>query len=171
MLTRSAEEHRTRLRSVAYRLLGTYEEADEALRAAAARSADADTREADRDAVARVCLERLHLRESRHGREDPADRAAAHPDAARHRPDGPEEPEAAALDALPPTERVVFVLHDAFAVPYEEIAPVVDLTPAGARQLVARARRRVEGTEELPVPDGLDGPDLRPLEGDDRHHR
>ncbi|MET9955154.1 sigma factor-like helix-turn-helix DNA-binding protein [Streptomyces sp. NPDC006339] len=171
MLTTSAEEHRTRLRAVAYRLLGADDangvddvhevhevhevhddavEADEVLRAAAPRLTGTP---ADRDVVARACLERLRAREVRRGRRDPRDRQGRR----RHRQvmerPGPGAAEEAALDALTPSERVAFVLHDAFAVPYEEIAPVVERTPAAARQLVARARRRVEGTEEMPEPD------------------
>ncbi|MER7517274.1 sigma factor-like helix-turn-helix DNA-binding protein [Streptomyces sp. NPDC126499] len=181
MLTRSAEEQRTRLRSVAYRLLGTYEEADEALRAAAerARSTGAEAAEADRDTLARVCLERLHLRETRRGLppSEEADRPDMSPALEPHRTDAPEPPrtdraeateeiEEAALDALPPSERLAFVLHDVFAVSYEEIAPIVGRTPAAARHLVARARRRVEDTEEMPEPDVLDGRrDRRPRQG------
>ncbi|MFB7860436.1 sigma factor-like helix-turn-helix DNA-binding protein [Streptomyces sp. NPDC056069] len=142
MLTVSVEEHRTRLRAVAFRLLGSYDEADAALMAAGSRLTGS---EADLDALARVCLDLLRSREARR---EPGDRT--------NRPPGPEDPrgpEEAVLDTMPPSERLAFVLHDAFGVPNEEIAPVVDLTPAATRQLVARARRRVQGTEEMPEPD------------------
>ncbi|MEV5972944.1 sigma factor-like helix-turn-helix DNA-binding protein [Streptomyces sp. NPDC051921] len=142
MLTVSVEEHRTRLRAVAFRLLGSYDEADEALTAAGPRLTGAA---ADLDALARVCLDRLRSRE-----------AGRAPGRAAHRPPRQEdrqEPEEAVLATMPPSERLAFVLHDAFGVPHEEIAPVVELTPAATRQLVARARRRVEGTEEMPEPD------------------
>ncbi|MFG3347408.1 sigma factor-like helix-turn-helix DNA-binding protein [Streptomyces sp. NPDC048018] len=142
MLTVSVEEHRTRLRAVAFRLLGSYDEADEALRAAGPRLTGA---EADLGTVARVCLERLRSRASRRRPGPGANRPAP--------PGDPRGREEAVLDTMPPSERLAFVLHDAFGVPHEEIASVVDLTPAAARQLVARARRRVQGTEEMPAPD------------------
>ncbi|MFF5975339.1 sigma factor-like helix-turn-helix DNA-binding protein [Streptomyces sp. NPDC012769] len=162
VLTTSAEEHRTRLKAVAYRLLGVYDEpneanepnkadeAEEALRAAAPRLTGTA---GDRDVVARVCLERLRAREVRRGRRDRGDRGDRHPYRSVTERPRAEEAEEAALDALTPSERLAFVLHDAFAVPYEEIAPVVERTPAATRHLVARARRRVEGTEEMPEPD------------------
>ncbi|MFI8517809.1 RNA polymerase subunit sigma-70 [Streptomyces sp. NPDC085481] len=128
MLTERFEEHRTRLRAVAYRLLGSYGEADAALREAGLRLSRADSDERDRTVVARVCLERLRSREA-------------------HSADPPDP------WAPTPAERVASVLHDAFAVPFDEIAPIVERTPAAARQLVVRARRRMQGTEEMPEPD------------------
>ncbi|MCT4354573.1 RNA polymerase subunit sigma-70 [Streptomyces sp. Je 1-79] len=157
------------MRAVAYGMLGSSAEAEEAVREAlAAREArrlsgaegtgtgtgsDTDS-VADSDAgemtaaVARACLARLRSRESR--REDPWDpwdpRTAGEPGS-------PRRSEEAALETLPPSERVAFVLHEMFAAPVEGIAPIVDRTPAATRQLVSRARTRVRGTEEMPEPD------------------
>ncbi|MFD7980777.1 sigma factor-like helix-turn-helix DNA-binding protein [Streptomyces sp. NPDC059071] len=120
------------LRTVALRLLGSSEAADEVLRTAtdAGRLSE----------VAGLCLDRLRSRESRRPAvRDPFDASGA--------------PGGDVLDTLTPSERLAFVLHEDFGVPYDDIAPVVDRTPAAARQLVARARRRVEGTEEMPEPD------------------
>ncbi|MFI8824539.1 sigma factor-like helix-turn-helix DNA-binding protein [Streptomyces sp. NPDC053431] len=142
MLTVSVEEHRTRLRAVAFRLLGSYDEADEAMTAVGARLTGT---EADLDALARVCLDRLR---SRAARREPRGGETRPP-----RPADRREPEAAVLETMPPSERLAFVLHDAFGVSHEQIAPVVELTPAATRQLIARARRRVQGTEEMPEPD------------------
>ncbi|MFE5486119.1 sigma factor-like helix-turn-helix DNA-binding protein [Streptomyces sp. NPDC056527] len=158
-LTDRFEEQRPRLRAVAYRLLGSFGKADDAVREAELRLVRTGPEHSDEDivdpgrrltaAVAAVCLGMLRSRESR--REDPWD------------PWGGGEPKRAAdpeerallgfLDTLTPAERVAFVLHDMFDVPFEEIAPVVERTPAAARQLAARARRRVQGTEEMPEPD------------------
>lgn len=158
-LTDRFEEHRPRLRAVAYRLLGSFGAADDAVREAEQRLSRTGPEHSEEDvddpgrrltaAVARVCLHRLRSRESR--REDPWDPwGAGEPG----RSADPEERALfGALDALTPVERVAFVLHDMFEVPFEEIAPVVERTPAAARQLAARARRRVQGTEEMPEPD------------------
>ncbi|MEU8617974.1 RNA polymerase subunit sigma-70 [Streptomyces sp. NPDC048623] len=101
---------------------------EEAVRASGGRLTD----------LAAFCLDRLRAREARRPvLRDPWDAPA------------PGDP----LDALTPSERLAFVLHEDFAVPYDTIAPLVTLTPAATRRLVARARRRVEGTEELPAPD------------------
>ncbi|MEU9701148.1 sigma factor-like helix-turn-helix DNA-binding protein [Streptomyces sp. NPDC047981] len=170
-----------RMRAIAYALLGSAAEADVAVgrvldsapvRAEASGSAggatDGSTDSSagpgvgDPDArVARVCLERLRARESL--RQDPWDPWATGAWAAT---DEPREPGRgggsadpvdpallAALDALTPAERVVFVLHDMFAVPIERVAPVVDRTPAATRQLLSRAAVRVRGAEEMPAPD------------------
>ncbi|MFE7805709.1 sigma factor-like helix-turn-helix DNA-binding protein [Streptomyces sp. NPDC057430] len=162
--------------AVAYRLLGSSDEADDAVREArGARRLDdtaADTPAPDtpvRDttsavttppdstapdttsavttaAVARACLARLRSRAAR--REDPWD-----PWSAAESGRTPHRSEDAALETLTPAERVAFVLHDMFAVPVDEIAPVLERTPAATRQLVSRARTRVRGTEEMPEPD------------------
>ncbi|MFJ3904548.1 RNA polymerase subunit sigma-70 [Streptomyces sp. NPDC090025] len=93
--------------------------------------------------LAAVCLDRLRAREAdRSVLRDPGDPW-----------DGWESGPEDVLDAMAPSERLAFVLHEEFAVPYETIAPVVGLTPAGTRQLVGRARRRMEGTAERPAPD------------------
>jgi len=115
------------LRAVALRLLSTSDPSvDEVLREAAGGGLPE---------VAALCLDRLRSREAR-----------------RPVPRDPWDAAGDALDGLTPSERLAFVLHDDFSVPYEEIAPVIDRTPAATRQLAARARRRVEGTEELPEP-------------------
>ncbi|MFC8508410.1 sigma factor-like helix-turn-helix DNA-binding protein [Streptomyces sp. NPDC057411] len=123
----------TRLRAVAYRLLGSYGEADEAVREAEESGGAALA------PLVRVCLTRLRAREA--ARTGPAPP-----------PPGGAPGEEAVLEELPPAERVAFVLHDDFGVPFDEIAPAMDLTPAAARQLAARARRRVAETDEMPEP-------------------
>ncbi|MFI9505448.1 sigma-70 family RNA polymerase sigma factor [Nocardia sp. NPDC052566] len=153
------EEYRTHLLAVAYRILGSGSEADDALQEAWLRLSRSDADAIDNlggwltTAVARICLNMLQSRKTR--REEPLD---AH-EAAEHEPAEPVAgPEYEAvlgdsiglallvvLDTLAPPERLAFVLHDMFAVPFVEIAPVVGKTPAAARQLASRARRRVQG--------------------------
>ncbi|CAM5498719.1 sigma factor-like helix-turn-helix DNA-binding protein [Streptomyces narbonensis] len=149
---------RSRLEAVAYRMLGSADEAGEAV--------DEALRESERlatvggrplDTLARICLERLRARETHRTAPwdpwDPWDTPAERPGPGTT-PTGPPDPALlAALEALTPPERLAFVLHDLFDVPYEEIAPVLERTPAAARQLAARARHRVRGTEEMPEPD------------------
>ncbi len=166
-LTGRFEEHRTRLRAVAYRMLGSLSEADDAVQEAWLRLRRADTGSVENLAawlttvVARVCLNMLRSRESR--REEPLD---VHlPDPIIGRADGvdPEHEVLLAdavglallvvLDTLTPAERLAFVLHDMFAVPFEEIAPMVERSPAATRQLASRARRRVQGQAPTPDPD------------------
>jgi RNA polymerase sigma factor (sigma-70 family) len=163
------ETHRGHLRGVAYRMLGSLTEADDAVQEAWIRLSRTDTSDVDNmrawltTVVGRVCLNMLRSRRTR--REAPLD---------AHVPDPivtPEEgldPEHEALlgdsvglallvvlDTLTPAERVAFVLHDVFAVPFDEIAPIVGRSSGAARQLASRARRRVQGA---PVPDtDLDG--------------
>ncbi len=163
------ESHRTHLRAVAYRMLGSLTEADDAVQEAWIRLSRTDTSGVDNlrgwltTVVGRVCLNMLRSRRAR--REAPLD---------THVPDPIVSPEAgidpeqeallgdslglallAVLEALTPAERVAFVLHDVFAVPFDEIAPIVGRSSAAARQLASRARRRVQGA---PVPDtDLDG--------------
>ena len=159
------EEHRTRLRAVAYRMLGSLSEADDAVQEAWLRLNRADAGSVENlpawltTVVARVCLNMLRARESR--REEPLD---VHiPDPIISRADG-SDPEHEALlgdavglallvvlDALTPAERLAFVLHDMFAVPFEEIAPMIERSPEATRQLASRARRRVQGA--APAPD------------------
>ncbi|MFG2899601.1 sigma factor-like helix-turn-helix DNA-binding protein [Streptomyces zaomyceticus] len=174
------EEHRPRLRAVAYRLLGSSEEADETLEGVRrAWRAPQDPGGPPPDgpglsvapppddpttAVARACLDRLRDRETHRAHPwDPWDPWAsggpAHSGGATD-PDGPttadgpeERPLPSALDGLTPPERLAYVLHDEFSVPYEEIAPVVDRTPAATRQLAGRARYRLREAEEMPEPD------------------
>jgi RNA polymerase sigma-70 factor (ECF subfamily) len=161
------EEHRTHLRAVAYRMLGSLSDADDAVQEAWIRLSRSDTGAIENfggwltTVVARVCLTMLRSRESR--REDPV---GAHvPDPIVSREDG-HDPEHQALladsvglallvvlDTLGPAERLAFVLHDIFAVPFDEIAPIVGRSPAAARQLASRARRRVQGTATVPDAD------------------
>jgi RNA polymerase sigma-70 factor (ECF subfamily) len=153
------EENRTRLRALAYRMLGSPSEADDAVQEAWLRLSRSDPSRVENPggwlttAVARVCLDMLRSRRSR--REDPLEANA--PEPVLEREDGT-DPESEALlgdsvglallvvlDTLAPAERVAFVLHDMFAVPFEEIAPILGRSPAAARQLASRARRRVRG--------------------------
>jgi RNA polymerase sigma factor (sigma-70 family) len=163
------EADRPHLRGVAYRMLGSVSEADDAVQEAWIRLSRTDTSEVDNlrawltTVVGRVCLNMLRARRTR-----------GETSLETHLPDpvvSPEEglgPEQEALlgdsvglamlvvlDALTPAERVAFVLHDVFAVPFDEIAPIVGRTPAAARQLASRARRRVQGAPEPDV--DLDG--------------
>jgi RNA polymerase sigma factor (sigma-70 family) len=163
------EEHRPHLRAVAYRMLGSLAEADDAVQDAWLRLSRAQTGKVENlggwltTVVARVCLNMLRARATR--REEPL---GAHLPDPVISPEGPLQPEEEALladsvglallvvlDSLSPAERLAFVLHDMFDLPFEEIAPMVARTPAAARQLASRARRRVRGAE-LPAPD----PDL-----------
>jgi RNA polymerase sigma factor (sigma-70 family) len=154
-LARRFEAHRPHLRAVAYRMLGSAAEADDAVQEAWLRLSRADTSGVDNlggwltTTVSRVALDMLRSRTAR--REAPVelpDLPAADPD--------PEQEAVLAdsvgpallvvLDTLTPAERLAFVLHDLFAAPYEEIAPIVRRSPAAARQLASRARRRVQGS-------------------------
>ena len=149
------EAHRPRLRAVAWRLLGSAAEADDAVQEAWLRLSRTDPSSVDNlggwltTVVARVCLDLLRARGAR--REEPLD--AGSPDPATGA--GPEDQALLAdavgpamlvvLDTLAPAERVAFVLHDLFAVPFTEIGPLVGRSPVAARQLASRARRRVQG--------------------------
>jgi RNA polymerase sigma factor (sigma-70 family) len=161
------EQQRPRLRGVAYRMLGSLSEADDAVQEAWLRLSRADAGEVSNLAawlttvVARVCLNMLRSRQTR--REEPLDVHV--PDPVVSREDGldPEQQALLAegvglallvvLETLAPAERLAFVLHDMFAVPFEEIAPIVGRSPAAARQLASRARRRVQGAAPVPDPD------------------
>jgi RNA polymerase sigma-70 factor (ECF subfamily) len=164
-LTDRFEEHRTLLRSVAYRMLGSLSEADDAVQEAWLRVVRADTDSVENLAgwlttvVARVCLNMLRARERR--REEPFEPHTPDPVLGKEDGGNPEQEALLAdsvglallvvLESLSPSERLAFVLHDMFAVPFDEIGPMIDRTPAAARQLVSRARRRVRGG--VPVPD------------------
>ncbi|GAA0918309.1 sigma-70 family RNA polymerase sigma factor [Virgisporangium aurantiacum] len=170
VLARRFEADRPRLRSVAHRMLGSAAEADDAVQEAwlRLRRVDADT--VDNlsgwltTVVGRVCLDMLRSRAVR--REDPLDGPPpkAGPTAGAGIPDPAQTAELAdsvgvallvVLETLTPTERLAFVLHDLFAVPFEEIAPIVGRTPTAARQLASRARRRVQSEPaELPAAPG-----------------
>jgi RNA polymerase sigma factor (sigma-70 family) len=155
------EQHRAHLRAVAYRMLGSAGEADDAVQEAWLRVSRADASEVENlggwltTIVARVCLNMLQSRKSR--REEPLD------DRLPEQVVDPEQEAVVAdsvglallvvLDTLTPAERLAFVLHDLFAVPFDEIAPIVDRTPVAARQLASRARRRVQGAGSTPEAD------------------
>ncbi len=160
------EADRPHLAAVAYRLLGSATEADDALQEAWLRARQADTGEVGNltgwltTVVTRVCLNLLRARRNR--REDALD-AHDSPAAAVTESGDPAREALLAdevgiallvvLDTLSPAERVAFVLHDMFAVPFEEIAPLIERNPAATRQLASRARRRVRGREPVPTAD------------------
>ncbi|MEV6693881.1 RNA polymerase sigma factor SigJ [Micromonospora sp. NPDC051196] len=160
------EEHRPHLRAVAYRMLGSLGEADDAVQETWLRLSRTDVDDLDNLAawlttvVARISLNTLRGRQRR--REEPLDVRVPDPVVA---PAGADDPEYAAvladsvglallvvLDTLTPAERLAFVLHDMFGVPFDEIAPMIGRSPAAARQLASRARRRVRG--HAPPTDG-----------------
>jgi RNA polymerase sigma-70 factor (ECF subfamily) len=163
-LSEQFTEHQDRLRAVAYRMLGSPGEAEDAVQEAWLRVGRADTGRIENPAgwlttvVARVCLNMLEARRAR--REESAGALPPEPAAPRPsvRPDHPEEEALLAdsvgvaltvvLDTLAPAERLAFVLHDVFAVPFGEIGPIIDRSPVAARQLASRARRRVQGAAE-----------------------
>ena len=150
------EANRTHLRAVAYRMLGSTSEVDDAVQETWLRLSRSDTSAVENlggwltTVVARVCLDMLRARKSR--REEPMGPHVPEPAAAdEHERDTEMADSVGAallvvLETLAPAERLAFVLHDMFAVPFEEIAPIVGRTPAAARQLASRARRRVQGT-------------------------
>lgn len=166
-LTEEFEGNRSHLRGVAYRMLGSLSDADDAVQEAWIRLNRTDASAVDNLAgwlttvVARVCLDMLRARGSR--REGPLETDPGEPAAVGEPGIDPEEEAVLAdsvglallvvLDTLTPAERLAFVLHDMFAVPYDEIAPVVGRAPAAARQLASRARRRVQGTGAVPDTD------------------
>jgi RNA polymerase sigma-70 factor (ECF subfamily) len=167
-LAEQFEANRAHLHAVAYRMLSSRSEADDAVQEAwirFSRSGTSDVRNLGgwlTTVVARVCLDVLRSRTSR--REDPLEAAdAQEPDEERVERSDPEHEAVLAdsvgaallvvLDTLAPAERLAFVLHDLFAVPFEEIAPIVGRTPVAARQLASRARRRVQGVAPSPGAD------------------
>jgi RNA polymerase sigma factor (sigma-70 family) len=158
------EAHRKQLRAVAYRMLGSVSEADDAVQEAWLRLSRSDPSVIENlegwltTVVARVCLNTLQSRRAR--REQPLGERLPDPIVSREGEPDPEHEALLAdsvglallvvLDTLTPAERLAFVLHDMFAVPFDEVARVVGRSPAAARQLASRARRRVRGA---PVPD------------------
>jgi RNA polymerase sigma-70 factor (ECF subfamily) len=163
-LTARFEEARTHLRAVAYRMLGSDTEAEDAVQETWLRLARAEPDGVEdltawlTTVVARVCLDRLRSRQSRP--EEPAGDYPI-PFIAEHDEElDPEEQVLLAetvgsallivLDQLAPDERVAFVLHDVFAVPFDEIGPIVSRSPSAARQLASRARRRLQGAPVTP---------------------
>src|SRR5512143_3501416 len=157
-LTERFEENRPRLRGVAYRMLGSLSEAEDAVQEAWLRLTRIDTATVENlggwltTVVSRVCLDMLRSRKSR--REEPIGAPVTEPSAAR---DADPEGEAVladsvgvallvVLDTLTPAERLAFVLHDLFGVPFDEIGSIVGRSPDAATQLASRARRRVRGS-------------------------
>ncbi|MER6444305.1 RNA polymerase subunit sigma-70 [Streptomyces venezuelae] len=172
VLAQRFEEHRSHLRAVAYRMLGSLGEAEDAVQEAWLRLNRSDAAVVENlggwltTVVGRVCLDMLRSRGTR--REDPLydqDGLVRLPDPIVSRADGldPEQEILLAdsvgialmvvLDTLAPAERLAFVLHDLFAVPFDEIAPVLGRSAATTRQLASRARRRVQGAAPAPDPD------------------
>jgi RNA polymerase sigma-70 factor, ECF subfamily len=163
-LAHQFEEQRPHLRAVAYRMLGSLSEADDALQDAWLRLSRADTSEVENlrawltTVVARAALNMLRARKAR--RERPLDVHVPDPIIDPAEGIDPEHEALLAdsvglallvvLETLSPAERLAFVLHDMFGVPFEEIAPIVERSPEATRQLASRARRRVRGA---PVPD------------------
>ena len=160
------EEHRAHLRAVAYRMLGSLSEADDAVQDTWLRVSRAGTDQVENlggwltTIVARVCLNVLRSRNTRG--EDSFDAHLPDPVVRLEGTRAPEEEAVLAdsvglallvvLDTLDPAERLAFVLHDMFQLPFDEIAPMVGRSPAAARQLASRARRRVRGAD-VPAPD------------------
>lgn len=160
-LTDQFEAHRSHLRSVAYRMLGSWSEAEDAVQESWFRLTRSETEAIENlggwltTVVSRVCLDMLRSRKAR--REEPIE-AYDIGKSIDNRPEG--NPESAMLMAdsiglallvvlstLSPGERVAFVLHDIFAIPYAEIAPIIGRSEAAARQMASRARRRVQGAK------------------------
>jgi RNA polymerase sigma factor (sigma-70 family) len=175
LLASRFEEHRPRLRALAYRMLGSPSEAEDAVQEAWLRLDRSDSGSVENlggwltTVVGRVCLNMLRSRGSRRERflDEPWDETsgARMPDPIVDREDGidPEHQALLAdgiglallvvLETLSPAERIAFVLHDTFGVPFEEIASIVGRSPAASRQLASRARRRVRGVAPLPAAD------------------
>ena len=158
------EQNRGHLRAVAYRMLGSLSEADDAIQETWLRLGRSDASSIDNlggwltTVVARVCLDMLRSRTSR--REESLDTEVAEPPAKSTAPPDPEQEAVLAdsvglallvvLHRLSPAERLAFVLHDLFAVPFDEIARILGRTEAATRQLASRARRRVQGEGQVP---------------------
>jgi RNA polymerase sigma factor (sigma-70 family) len=161
------ERYRPHLQAVAYRMLGSVTEADDALQEAWLRLSRANTDDVDNmggwltTVVGRVCLDMLRSRRSR--QEEYVGSWLPEPIVSLDDETDPEQEAILAdsvglallvvLETLTPTERLAFVLHDMFAVPFDEIAPIVGRTPAATRQLASRGRRRVQGAEPNPDTD------------------
>jgi RNA polymerase sigma-70 factor, ECF subfamily len=159
------ETQRGQLRAVAYRMLGSLSEADDAVQEAWLRVARVDVGDVDnlagwlRTVVTRICLDMLRSRRSRPedltGQQvldqvpDPAQ--DSHPEDEAVLADSVSRALLVVLDTLAPAERIVFVLHDMFAVPFDQIAPIVERTPVAAKKLASRARHKVRGTPVVPA--------------------
>jgi RNA polymerase sigma factor (sigma-70 family) len=163
---REFEEHRAHLQAVAYRMLGSLSEAEDAVQDSWFRLNRSETNKVENmrgwltTVVARVCLDMLRTRRAR--REDFVGSELPEPIVTLPA-NGPEDETLLAdsvglallvvLDTLTPAERLAFVLHDMFGMPFEEIAPIVERSPAATRQLASRARKRVRGATPVPDPD------------------
>src|SRR6478672_1397254 len=161
------EANRAHLRAVAYRMLGSTAEADDAVQESWIRLSRSDASGVENlggwltTVTARVCLDMLRSRQSR--REEPVGVDVPEPAVSGQEPAGPEQEVLLAdsvglallvvLEALAPAERVAFVLHDMFDLPFDQIGPIVGRSPAAARQLASRARRRVQGAATVPDAD------------------
>lgn len=168
-LAEKFEENRPHLRDVAYRMLGSLSEADDAVQESWLRLSRSDSGSIENlggwltTVVARVCLDILRSRKSRN--EESLDVPGAEPTVSRESGGDPESEVVMAdsvglallviLNTLAPAERLAFVLHDMFDLSFEKIAPLVDRTPTAARQLASRARRRVQGADTTPDPDRI----------------
>ena len=184
-LTEQFEAHRTHLRAVAYRMLGSVSEADDAVQEAWLRMNRADTTDVRNlggwltTVVSRVCLDQLRSRKARAeepldvhiptpilGRYDALDASGTRGTPGSTGSAGSTDPEQQALladsvglallvvlETLSPAERLAFVLHDMFAVPFDDIAPIVDRSPDAAKMLASRARRRIQGSAAVPDAD------------------
>ena len=166
-LAETFEEHRTRLRAVAYRMLGSVSEADDAVQEAWLRLSRTDHAAVENlggwltTVVARIALNMLRARDVR--REEPLGEHLPDPIVGRADGTDPEHEVLLAdavglalfvvLERLSPAERLAFVLHDMFGLPFDEIAPIVDRSPDAARQLASRARRRVRAEDRVPDAD------------------
>ena len=158
-LAEQFEANRSHLQAVAYRMLGSLSEADDAVQESWLHLSRSDTSGVENlggwltTVVARICLDMLRSRNSR--REEPLEASMPEPITSQQGGIDPEQEALLAdsvglallvvLDTLSPAERLAFVLHDIFAVPFDEIAPIVERSPTAARQLASRARRRVRG--------------------------
>jgi RNA polymerase sigma-70 factor (ECF subfamily) len=161
------EQHRAHLQAVAYRMLGSLGEAEDAVQESWFRLNRSETSQVENmrgwltTVVARVCLDMLRARRAR--REDAYGDELPEPVVTMPQENGPEDEALLAdsvglallvvLDTLTPAERLAFVLHDMFGLPFEEIAPIVERSPAATRQLASRARRRVRGATPVTEPD------------------
>jgi RNA polymerase sigma factor (sigma-70 family) len=161
------EQHRAHLQAVAYRMLGSLSEAEDAVQESWLRLNGSETGQVENmrgwltTVVARVCLDLLRARRAR--REDHFDGELPEPVVTLRQEHGPEDEALLAdsvglallvvLDTLTPAERLAFVLHDMFGLPFDEIAPILERSPAATRQVASRARRRVRGATPLAEPD------------------
>src|ERR1700730_5725032 len=157
------EASRPRLRAMAYRMLGSRDDADDAVQEGWLHAARATTRGGPGDVanlegwfttiVARVCLDMLRSRKSRREeRLDPDDPAVGGPEQEAMLADSVGLALLVVLDTLPPAERVAFVLHDTFGLPFGDVASLPGRSPAAARQLASRGRRRIQGADPAADP-------------------